>query len=102
MASQKYFSFKGYNVLKYMDPVLKLSCLLISISVSASWGLIAHYFVSKNEEDVIASPDDIYEDSDIDKVVIEAGGKEIILSIRAEKRLLKILNEREKSSSLYI
>ena len=84
-----------------MDPVLKLSCLLISISVSASWGLIANYFVSKNG-DVIASPDDIYEDSDVDRVVIDAGDKEVILSIRAEKRLFKLLNEREKSSSLYI
>ena len=89
-------------MLIYNDLVLKLSCLLISISVSASLGLIAYYSVSKNEEDATASPDDIYEDSDIDKVVIEAGGKEIILSIRTEKRLLKILNEREKSSSLYI
>ena len=85
-----------------MDPVLKLSCLLISISVSASLGLIACNFVSKNEEDVIASPDAIYEDSDVEKVVIDAGDKEVILSIRAEKRFLKILNEREKSSSLYI
>ena len=81
-----------------MDPVLKLSCLLLSISVGASCGLIAYYFVSKNEEDVIASPDDIYEDSDIDKVVIEAGDREVILSIRAEKRLLKLLNERERCS----
>ena len=102
MASQKYFSLKGYNVLIYMDPVLKLSCLLISMSVSASWGLIAYYSVSKNGEDVIASPDDIYEDSDVGRVVIDAGDKEVILSIRAERRLLKILNEREKSSSLYI
>ena len=83
-----------------MDSILKLSCLLISISVGASYGLIAYYFVSKNE-DVIASPDDIYEDSDIDKVVIDSGESEVILSIRAEKRLLKILNEREKSCLLY-
>ena len=100
-------------MLKYMGLVLKASCLLvsisvsascllISISVSASLGRIANYFDPKKEEDAIASPDDIYEDSDADIVVIEAGGKEIILSIRAEKRLLKILNEREKSSSLYI
>ena len=91
-------------MLIYMDPVLKLSCLLISISVSASWGLIAYYYVSKKEEeeDAIASPDDIYEDSDVGRVVIDAGDKEVILSIRAERRLLKILNEREKSSLLYI
>ena len=75
---------------------------MISISVSASWGLVAYYSVSKNGEDAIASPDDIYEDSDVGRVVIDAGNKEVILSIRAEKRLLKILNEREKSSSLYI
>ena len=85
-----------------MGLVLKASCLLLSISVSASLGLIANYFDPKNGEDITASPDDIYEDSDADMVVIEAGGKEIILSIRTEKRLLKILNEREKSSSLYI
>ena len=84
-----------------MDSILKLSCLLISISVGASYGLIAYYFVSKNEEDVIASSDDIYEDSDIDKVVIDAGDKEVILSIHAEKRLRNILNEREKSFLLY-
>ena len=100
-------------MLKYMGLVLKASCLLvsisvsascllISISVSASLGLIANYFDPKNGEDVTASPDDIYEDSDADRVVIDAGDKEVILSNRAEKRLLKILNEREKSSSLYI
>ena len=58
--------------------------------------------MSKNEEEVVGSADDIYEDPDIDKVVIDAGGREVILSIGAEKRLRKILNEREKSSSLYI
>ena len=78
------------------------SCLLISISVSASLGRIGNYFDPKYGEDITASPDDIYEDSDVGRVVIDAGDKEVILSIRAEKRLRKILNEREKSSSLYI
>ena len=100
MASQKILFIQGAQCVD-MDPVLKLSCLLISLSVSTTLGLVAYYSVSKNG-DVIASPDDIYEDSDVGRVVIDAGGKEVILSIRAEKRLLKILNEREKSSSLYI
>ena len=84
-----------------MGFILKLSCLLITALVGASAGLIAYYFVSKNEEEVIASADDIYEDTDIDKVVIESGDREVILSMRAEKRLRKILNEREKISLLY-
>ena len=85
-----------------MGFILKLSFLLITASVGASAGLIAYYFVLKNEEEVVVSADDIYEDPDIDKVVIDAGDREVILSMRAEKRLRKILNEREKSSLLYI
>ena len=85
-----------------MGFILKLSCLLITASVGASAGLIAYYFVLKNDEEVIASADDIYEDPDLDKVVIEAGGREVILSLRAEKRMRIILNERENSSLLYI
>ena len=85
-----------------MGFILKLSCLLITASIGASAGLIAYYFVLKNEEEVIASADDIYEDPDIDKVVIDSGDREVILSMHAEKRLRKILNEREKSSLLYI
>ena len=85
-----------------MGFILELSCLLITASVVASAGLIAYYFdFKKNEEEVIASADDIYEDPDIDKVVIDAGGREVIISIRTEKCLCKILNEREKSSLLY-
>ena len=76
---------------------LNLTCLLITASVGVSAGLISYYFVLKNEKEVIASADDIYEDTDMDKVVIDSGDREVILSIRAEKRLLKILNEREKS-----
>ena len=85
-----------------MGFILKLSCLLITASVGASAGLIAYYFVLKNEEEVVVSADDIYEDPDIDKIVIDAGGREVILSIHTEKRLCKILNLREKSSLLYI
>ena len=85
-----------------MGFILNLTCLLMTASVGASAGLISYYFVLKNEKEIIASADDIYEDPDIDKVVIDSGDREVMLSIRAEKRLLKILNEREKSSSLYI
>ena len=85
-----------------MGFILNLACLLITTSVGVSAGVISYYFVLKNEKEVIASADDIYEDVDIDKVVIDSGDREVILSIRAEKRLLKILNEREKSSLLYI
>ena len=81
---------------------LNLTCLLITASVGVSAGLISYYFVLKNEKEVIASADDIYEDTDIDKVVIDSGEREVILPIRAEKRLLEILNEREKSCLLYI
>ena len=80
---------------------LNLTCLLITASVGVSAGLISYYFVLRNEKEVIASADEVYEDTDIDKVVIDSGKREVILSIRAEKRLLKILNEREKSSLLY-
>ena len=84
-----------------MGFILKLTWLLISASVGTTAGLVAFYFVFKNEKEAIASADDIYEDTDIDKVVIDAGDREVILSMRAEKRLRKILNEREKSSLLY-
>ena len=90
-----------------MGFIIKLSCLLITALVGtsagmiASAGLISYYIVSKNEEEAVVSADDIYEDPDIDKVVIDAGDREVILSMRAEKRLRKILNEREKSSLLY-
>ena len=39
--------------------------------------------------------------NDIDKIAIDAGGKDAILSITAEEKLRKLLNEREKSSLLY-
>ena len=54
-----------------MGFILNLTCLLIAASVGVSAGLISYYFVLKNEKEVIASADDIYEDPDIDKVVID-------------------------------
>ena len=81
---------------------LKLAYLIIVASVGTSAGLTAYYFVSKkNEEEVIATAEDIYEDPDIDKVVIVAGDQEIILSTRAEELMRRLLNKREKSSLLY-
>ena len=94
-----------------MDRLAKLSKLLLTISAGITGAMIADHFLSKEEEydnhflskeDVIASKDDIQEDSDMDRVVIDADDKEVILSIRAERRLLKLLNEREKRYSLYI
>ena len=55
----------------------------------------------KREEEVIAKAEDIYEDADIDKVVIDVGDQEIILSARAEELLRRLLIKREKSSLLY-
>ena len=37
----------------------------------------------------------------IDKIAIDVGGKDVILSITAEEKLRKLLNKREKSSLLY-
>ena len=102
-----------------MHRLAKLSKFLLTISAGITGVIIVDnllseeeeeygkHFLSKEEDviaskDVIASRDDIQEDSDMDRVVIDADDKEIILSIRAERRLLKLLNEREKRSSLYI
>ena len=92
-----------------MEFVLKLACLLITATVGASAvmiGVSASEFVyshtsQKNEKKVIASSADVYIDLHIDKVVIEAGGVEVTLSIRAEEYLRNLLNKREKSSLLY-
>ena len=54
-----------------MGFILNLTCLLITTLVGVSAGLISYYFVLKNEKEVIASADVIYEDVDIDKVVTE-------------------------------
>ena len=76
-----------------------LPLILTAVSVGLSTGLIIHYFGSK-EEEVVVTAEDIYE-NDIDKIAIDAGGKDVILSITAEEKLRKLLNKREKSSLLY-
>ena len=76
-----------------------LPLVLTAVSVGLSTGLIIHYFGSK-EEEVVVTAEDIYE-NDIDKIAIDAGGKDVILSITAEEKLRKLLNKREKSSLLY-
>ena len=79
---------------------LKLVCLAASFGVSA--GLIVYYFgSSKKEEEVVVTAKDIYEYNGIDKVTIDAGGTDVILSITAEEKLRKLLNKRENSSLLY-
>ena len=80
-----------------------LSLVLTAVSVGLSTGLIIHYFGSKKdeeEEEAVVTAYDIYE-NDIDKIAIDAGSKDVILSITAEEKLRKLLNEREKSSLLY-
>ena len=79
---------------------LKLVCLAAAVGVST--GLIVYYFGSKkDEEEVVATAEDIYEYNGIDKIAIDAGGTDVILSITAEEKLRKLLNKREKSSLLY-
>ena len=79
-----------------------LPLVLIAVSVGLSTGLIIHYFGSKkDEEEVVVTAEDIYEYDGIDKIAIDAGGKDVILSITAEEKLRKLLNKREKSSLLY-
>ena len=77
-----------------------LPLVLTAVSVGLSTGLIIHYFGSKEEEEAVVTAYDIYE-NDIDKIAIDAGGKDVILSITAEEKLRKLLNKREKSSLLY-
>ena len=79
-----------------------LPLVLTAVSVGLSTGLIIHYFGSKKdeEEEAVVTAYDIYE-NDIDKIAIDAGSKDVILSITAEEKLRKLLNEREKSSLLY-
>ena len=79
-----------------------LPLVLTAVSVGLSTGLIIHYFGSKkDEEEAVVTAEDIYEYYDIDKIAIDAGGKDVILSITAEEKLRKLLNKREKSSQLY-
>ena len=80
-----------------------LPLVLTAVSVGLSTGLIIHYFGStkKDEEEVVVTAEDIYEYNGIEKIAIDAGGKDVILSITAEEKLRKLLNKREKSSLLY-
>ena len=79
-----------------------LPLVLTAVSVGLSTGLIINYFGSKkDEEEVVVTAEDIYEYNGIDKISIDAGGKDVILSITAEEKLRKLLNKREKSSLLY-
>ena len=79
---------------------LKLVCLAASVGVSTV--LIVYYFGSKKDGgEVVVTAEDIYEYNGIEKVAIDAGNKDVILSITAEERLRKLLNKREKSSLLY-
>ena len=79
-----------------------LPLVLTAVSVGLSTGLIIHYFGSKkDEEELVVTAEDIYEYSGIDKIAIDAGGKDVIFSITAEEKLRKLLNKREKSSLLY-
>ena len=82
--------------------VFNLPLVLTAASVGLSTGLIIYYFGSKkDEEELVVTAEDIYEYSGIDKIAIDAGGKDVILSITAEEKLRKLLNKREKSSLLY-
>ena len=79
---------------------LKLVCLAASVGLST--GLIVYYFGSKkDEEEVVVTAEDVYEYNGIDKIAIDAGGTDVILSITAEEKLRNLLNKREKSSLLY-
>ena len=78
-----------------------LPFVLTAASVGLSTGLIIHYFTKRNEE-IFVTAEDIYVYNGIEKVAIEAGGKDIILTRSAEEKLRRLLNIREKSSSMYI
>ena len=74
------------------------------ITASVGVGLIACSFVSKkkkHEEETITLEKDIFEDTGIDKIVIVVDGTDVILSVRAEEYMRRLLNKREKSSLLY-
>ena len=81
---------------------LNLPFVLTAASVGLSTGLIIYYFGSKkDEEEVVVTAEDIYEYDGIDKVAIDTGDTDVILSITAEETLRKLLKKREKSSLLY-
>ena len=75
--------------------------VLTAASVGFSTALIIYCFKKRNEE-IFVTAEDIYVYSSIDKVGIEAGGKDVILTRSAEEKLRRLLNKREKSLSMYI
>ena len=78
-----------------------LPFVLTAASVGLSTGLIIYYFTKRNEE-IFVTAEDIYVYDDIDKVAIEVGGKDVILTRSAEQKLRRIFGKREKSLSMYI
>ena len=73
-----------------------LPLVLTAASVGLSTGLIVYYFGSKkDEEEVVVTAEDIYEYNGMDKIAIDAGGTDVILSITAEEKLRKLLNKSE-------
>ena len=78
-----------------------LPFVLTAASVGLSAGLIIQYFTKRNEE-IFVTAEDIYVYADIDKVTIEAGGKDVILTRSAKEKLRRIFGKREKSLSMYI
>ena len=65
-----------------------LPFVLTAASVGLSTGLVIYYFGSKkDEEEVVVTAEDIYEYNGIDKITIDAGGTDVILSITAEEKL---------------
>ena len=86
---------------EYRYMAFNLPFVLTAASVGLSTGFIIHYFTKRNEE-IFVTAEDIYVYGAIDKVAIEAGGKDIILTRSAKEKLRRLLNIREKSSSMYI
>ena len=78
-----------------------LPFVLTAASFGLSTGLIIYYFTKRNEE-IFVTAEDIYFYKGIDKIGIEAGGKDVILTRSAEEKLRRLLNQREKSLSMYI
>ena len=78
-----------------------LPFVLTAASVGLSTGLIIHYFTKRNEE-IFVTAENIFVYNSIDKVGIQAGGKDVILTRSAEEKLRRLFDKREKSLSMYI